>query len=113
MPHAINDWPACGAGESVTRSFVFNNGLASGETVVATPTPAITLSVIFGPDDPDAQSRLVGGPTIDIAGGSTEVGFVFGGGGQVAGSTYEGVCLVTTSAGQVLELTANQQVLTA
>ena len=89
MPHAINDWPACGAGETVTRSFVFSNGLAPGETIVGSPAPTVTISVIFGPSDPEAQSRMAGGPTINTADGSTEVGILFGGGGQVAGSTYQ------------------------
>lgn len=109
MPHALNDFNPCGAGETVARAFVFSNALAVGETLIGVPT--CTISVLSGGVDPSPQSRLVGGPTVNPAG--NQVGLLFGGGGLVAGVTYQILIVATTSSNQTLDCFAYQQVLTA
>lgn len=112
MPQALNNFSACGAAETVARSFIMSNALAQGETL--TGTPVCTISVLFGGVDLLPQNRLVGGPTINTVGvPGTQVGILFGGGSQVVGVTYQILITVMTSAGQNLECYASQLVLAA
>ena len=101
MPHAVTDFSACGASETVSRAISFAPALASGETLASA---SCTITVSSG-TDAAPQSRLAAGPT--IAGSS--VGLLFSGG--LAGVVYQILIVAATSAGQTLECYALQPVL--